>query len=90
MNKRITMDKRVDISNMNKLSAFIDSLNDERKPTVKADSAELDRLFDTVRKVKSLKPPVMPDENFQRRIVQNLSQKATQPVKTEGDQGDTG
>jgi outer membrane lipoprotein-sorting protein len=81
MNKRITMDKRVDISNMNKLSAFIDSLNDERKPTVKADSAELDRLFDTVRKVKSLKPPVMPDENFQRRIVQNLSQKATQPVK---------
>ena len=68
-------------NNVKKLSAFIDSLNNEKGPAVKADSEELDRLFDAVRQIKALKTPAMPDESFPRSIVQNLTRKNRQLIK---------
>lgn len=58
--------------NEKKLSDFIDSLNDEKRPNTKTDSEELDSLYDVVRQVKSLKEPIMPDKDFSHRISQSL------------------
>lgn len=69
-------------NNVKKLSAFIDSLNNEKKPTIRADSEELNRLFASVRQIKSLKPPVMPDKDFSNKIVQNITAKKKQSIKS--------
>lgn len=64
------------------LSEYIDTLNDEKKPiehekVVK--STELQELMDTVRLVKSLKEPVLPDVSYPQKIAReiggNLPQK---------------
>lgn len=70
------------MNNVKKLSDFIDSLNDEKKHTVKADSEELNRMFDAVRQIKSLKSPAMPDEDFPHRIIQNLTEKNRHTAKS--------
>ncbi|NLX63824.1 MAG: hypothetical protein GX022_03455 [Clostridiaceae bacterium] len=64
-----------------KLSAYIDSLNNEKKPVIRADSEELNRMFVAVRQIKSLKPPVMPDGGFSDKIVQNLTEKKKKSIK---------
>jgi len=54
----------------NRVSEYIDSLNAEKKPKEHegaANPAELDELAGTVRLVRSLKEPVLPDENFPKR-----------------------
>ena len=69
------------INDVKKLSAFIDSLNNEKKPTIRADSEELNRLYAAVRQIKSLKPPVMPDYDFSNKIVQNITEKKKKLIK---------
>jgi len=64
-----------------KLSAFIDSLNNEKEPVIRADSEELNRLYAAVRQIKSLKPPVMPDYDFSNKIVQNITEKKKKLIK---------
>ncbi|MGE5614430.1 MAG: LolA family protein [Bacillota bacterium] len=68
-------------NNEKKLSDFIDSLNNERKPSIGNHSGELDALYDVVRQVKSLREPVMPDKDFPGRIVQSVRSKKNPPVK---------
>jgi outer membrane lipoprotein-sorting protein len=60
-------------NNEKRLSDFIDSLNNEKIPDTKSDSEELDRLFDVVRQVRTLKEVEMPDKDFPNRIVNKLS-----------------
>lgn len=58
-------------NNENKLSDYIDSLNAEKRPKEHGQediSPELSELMETVRRVKSLKEPVMPDAGFSRRV----------------------
>ncbi|MDF2520167.1 MAG: hypothetical protein K0R84_795 [Clostridia bacterium] len=60
-------------NNENKLSDYIDSLNAEKKPKEHGQediSPELEELMKTVRQVKSLKEPAMPDSGFGRRVAQ--------------------
>ncbi len=68
--------------NEKKLSDFIDSLNNEKKPDIETNSEELDGLYKVVRQVKSLKEPAMPDKDFSGRIAQSLKAKEKAPVKT--------
>lgn len=68
--------------NEKKLSDFIDSLNNEKKPDIETNSEELDSLYKVVRQVKSLKEPAMPDKDFSGRIAQSLKAKEKAPVKT--------
>ena len=52
-----------------KLSDYIDSLNEE-KPKIHEgfnESLEMEKLMDTVRKVRSLKEPVFPEGDFSKR-----------------------
>lgn len=65
-------------NNLKKLSAYIDSLNNEKKPDINTDSEELNELYAAVRQVKSLKQPVMPDKDFERRLIQNLTRNKQQ------------
>ncbi|WP_312813954.1 sigma-E factor regulatory protein RseB domain-containing protein [Sedimentibacter sp.] len=67
--------------NEKKLSDFIDSLNNEKKPDIETDSEELDSLYNAVRQVKSLKEPVMPDKDFSYNITQRLKEKKKTPIK---------
>jgi len=69
------------MNNVKKLSDFIDCLNNEKKPSVKADSEELIRLYGAVRQIKSLKPPAMPDKDFSKRLARSLAGKK-RPAKT--------
>ena len=69
-------------NNEKKLSNFIDSLNNERKPNTGTSSEELAALYDVVRQVKSLKEPVMPVKDFPSRITQAIKAKNTAPVKS--------
>lgn len=68
--------------NEKKLSDFIDSLNNEKKPDIETNSEELDSLYKVVRQVKSLKESAMPDKDFSGRIAQSLKAKEKAPVKT--------
>jgi outer membrane lipoprotein-sorting protein len=67
--------------NEKKLSDFIDSLNNEKKPAIETDSEELDNLYNVVRQIKSLKEPVMPDKDFPHKIAQSLNVKKKAPIK---------
>lgn len=54
-----------------KVSQFIDSLNEERKPAedeYSTDSPELKVLYQTVKKVRTLKEPAMPDKDFPEKL----------------------
>lgn len=58
------------------LSEYIDSLNADRRPAQHgkpAESAELEELMDTVRKVRSLREPAIPGDGFESRVTSGLS-----------------
>lgn len=58
-------------NNEKRLSEYIDTLNAEKKPREHeelADSPELEELFHTVRMVRSLKEPTLPEKDFQARL----------------------
>lgn len=72
--------------NERKLSKYIDSLNAERKPVEHGDAAEspgLARLNGTVRLIRSIREPAMPDTDYPKKLARaaagQLSRKA--PVK---------
>ena len=67
--------------NEKKLSDFIDSLNNEKRPDYETDSEELRELYDTVKQVKSLKEVDMPDEDFSNRLIKSLNVEKKEPVK---------
>jgi len=53
--------------NEKKLSEYIDKLNAEKMPDEHEclpDSPELEELMDTVRKIRSLKEPALPDADY--------------------------
>ncbi|NLZ94573.1 MAG: hypothetical protein GX921_01955, partial [Bacteroidales bacterium] len=61
-----------------KLSAYIDKLNVEKKPSkneYKNNDKELVELFDTVRLVRSLKEPTMPEEGYCKKLAKNISNR---------------
>lgn len=63
-------------NNERKLSQYIDSLNEEKKPKecLGGDSTpEMEELFETVRLVRSLKEPSMPGEDYPKKLVQNVA-----------------
>lgn len=65
-------------SNEEKLSRFIDNLNKERKPDedeYSTDSSELRELFETVRKVRTLKEPDIPDGEFPRKLSKRVERE---------------
>lgn len=67
------------------LSEYIDTLNDEKKPIehVKAvKSTELQELMDTVRLVKSLKEPALPDMNYPQKVVREIGCKLPQKTSS--------
>ncbi|WP_066309574.1 sigma-E factor regulatory protein RseB domain-containing protein [Bacillus sp. FJAT-29814] len=65
-----------------KVSDYIDQLNAERKPDeheAPAHSEEMEQLFQTVRMVRSLKEPAMPEGDFSKKLAQ--ADKAKEPQK---------
>lgn len=63
-------------SKENLLSRYIDSLNEERKPSEHSGNSELgemEELFETVRLVRSLREPSMPDHNYPKKLANNIS-----------------
>lgn len=72
--------------NKQKLSNYIDCLNAEKRPKEHqnpTDSPELEELFQTVRQLRSLKEPTMPNPNFPKKLSQSLASKYSQasPLK---------
>lgn len=66
------------MNNTEKLSRYIDSLNNEAMPKEHADrntDEELEELMDTVRKIKSLREPVMPGEDYEERLVNSVKKQ---------------
>jgi len=62
----------------NRLSDYIDTLNEERKPKEHeevCEDQELEKLYDTVRSVKSLKEPALPGEDFPRRLSESVARE---------------
>ncbi|MFL0245734.1 LolA family protein [Candidatus Clostridium stratigraminis] len=58
-----------------KLSSYIDSLNNEKKPIEHESNREeddLEELLETVRKVKSLNRPSLPDDKFSERLNEKI------------------
>ncbi|HOM03304.1 MAG TPA: sigma-E factor regulatory protein RseB domain-containing protein [Acetivibrio sp.] len=58
-------------NNEKKLSEYIDKLNAEKKPKEHdnpMDSPELEELMDTVRKVRSLREPALPDADYPKKL----------------------
>ncbi|MDF2841302.1 MAG: hypothetical protein K0Q99_2074 [Clostridia bacterium] len=63
------------------LSEYIDMLNAEKKPKEHEndlETPELEELMNTVRLVKGLKEPILPDSNFPKRVAQNTAEKLSQ------------
>lgn len=63
-------------SKENKLSSYIDSLNDERTPNEHGsenETQEMEELFHTIRKVRSLKEPSMPDSTYPKNLTANIN-----------------
>ncbi|MFF2448202.1 outer membrane lipoprotein carrier protein LolA [Neobacillus sp. NPDC058068] len=64
-----------------KLSDYIDCLNAERKPDELegyTDSENLEDLFQTVRLVRTLKEPAMPEANFQKKLTKAMEENVSQ------------
>lgn len=58
----------------NRLSEYIDALNAERQPEMDdEDSAELEKLYATVRLVRSLKEPGLPDSGYSRQLAEDVA-----------------
>lgn len=59
-----------------KLSSYIDCLNEEKKPKEhgsKMESSEMEELFETVRLVRSLKEPSIPDDNYVKDLFGSIN-----------------
>jgi len=76
-------------NNEKKLSEYIDILNSEKKPREhdnSSDSAELEKLFGTVRLVRSLKEPALPPADYPKKMARNvasmLQKKAAKGTKS--------
>ncbi|MGI6085795.1 MAG: LolA family protein [Acetivibrionales bacterium] len=70
-----------------KLSAYIDRLNAEKKPFEnehEKNDNELGRLFGTIRLVRSLKEPAMPEEGYYKKLTKSISDSLSdkKPPKT--------
>ncbi len=66
--------------NEEKLSRFIDSLNQERRPAedeYSTDSPELKELYQTVKRVRTLKEPAMPDKDFPVKLARMVKKETT-------------
>jgi len=59
------------------LSHYIDALNGEREPEIEIteNDRELEKLMETVRRVRTLKEPAMPDDDYPRRMAQAVASK---------------
>lgn len=67
-------------SNEKKLSDYIDKLNAEKKPGEhenSVDSQELEKLFDTVRQVRALREPALPDADFPEKVARAVAEHLT-------------
>jgi outer membrane lipoprotein-sorting protein len=65
--------------NDEKLSKYIDQLNAERRPmehTRDTGSEEFNQLADTVRRVRILKKPPMPEDEFEKKLIASLHYKS--------------
>lgn len=72
------------------LSQYIDSLNAEKRPKehhTPIDSPELEELFETVRKVRSLKEPTMPNDSFKENLSQSLLQNLSPKIGKKDNKG---
>lgn len=60
-----------------RLSEYIDALNNERRPKIGTNEkdAEFIKLMETVCKVRSLREPCMPDEDYPRRLARVIAGK---------------
>lgn len=61
-----------------KLSSYIDTLNNERKPDehdIEMDLENMDDLLETVRLVRSLKEPTLPDDDFSKKLAANINKQ---------------
>jgi outer membrane lipoprotein-sorting protein len=59
-----------------KLSDYIDSLNDERKPDEhgsELETQEMEEIFETVRLLKSLKEPNIPDKGYYKKLAEDIN-----------------
>lgn len=66
------------VSSEERLSDFIDRLNEERKPAENeytTESEELKDLFSAVKLVRTLKEPAMPEAGFERRLIGYVTEK---------------
>lgn len=64
----------------NRLSDYIDSLNEEQEPEQQwgvADTPEMEKLLATVRTVRTLKEPAMPDTGYPERLAQAVTAQVT-------------
>ena len=70
--------------NEEKLSCYIDSLNNEKRPKEHcntADSSELEELLETVRLVRSIKEPTLPKEGYVHNLIHSLKNNASDKKK---------
>lgn len=61
-----------------KLSDYIDSLNNERTPEEHnsgTEDKEMDELFDTIRKVRSLKEPSIPEGDYSKTLAASINRQ---------------
>ncbi|MFU0825615.1 LolA family protein [Clostridium sp.] len=61
-----------------KLSDYIDCLNEERKPEEhgsQIETPEIEELFDTVRMVRSLKEPAFPEDGFTKKLAESVNEE---------------
>jgi outer membrane lipoprotein-sorting protein len=69
------------------LSNYIDSLNKEQQPKVHDglidSSGELDKLYNTIRLVRSLRDPEMPNDNFSQELANSVKDKLSQKNSAE-------
>ncbi len=58
------------------LSRYIDSLNEGKKPKehgLTDNNRGMDDIYETVRRVRSLKDPVMPDNGYTEKLAQSIA-----------------
>lgn len=64
-----------------RLSSYINSLNEERRPREhvnETESYEIEELMKTVRIVRSLKDPTMPEEGYEKKLAHNIYRELSQ------------
>ncbi|NLD46622.1 MAG: hypothetical protein GX660_05410 [Clostridiaceae bacterium] len=63
-------------NNEKRLSQYIDSLNEEKKPKEHGlldSTPEMEDLFEAVRQVRSLRQPVLPGKDYPEKLAQNVA-----------------